>query len=185
MQYWTKYKYKNLTFLALSFIIAFFFFENETIHLFLLHLGTLEYVGVFLAGIMFTSTFTVAISMVILLVIAENLNPIYIGIIAGIGAVLGDFVIFRFVRDRLYDEIKDVYNNFGGNHLRRVLHTKYFSWTLPVIGAALIASPLPDEVGISLMGISRMKTSKFLLLSFALNSIGIFLIITASTFIKP
>lgn len=185
MQSWTKYKYKNLTFLVLSFIAAFFLFENETIHSFLLHLGTLEYVGAFLAGIMFTSTFTVAVSMVILLILAENLNPVHIGIIAGIGAVLGDLVIFRFIRDRLYDEIKDVYHNFGGNQLRRVLHTKYFSWTLPVIGAALIASPLPDEVGISLMGISRLKTSRFILLSFVLNSIGIFLIISASTVVKP
>jgi len=182
---WKRYKYKNLTFLSISFLVAFFFFENETIHSFLLHLGALEYLGAFLAGIMFTSTFTVALSMVILLILAENLNPIHIGIIAGVGAVLGDLLIFRFVRDNLYNEIKDVYNNFGGNHLRRVLHTKYFSWTLPVIGAALIASPLPDEIGISLMGIAKMKTYQFVILSFLLNSVGIFLVISASAIVKP
>ena len=183
MKHW---KYKNLTFLLLSLVLAFFVFRNETLHGFLLHLGNFGYVGAFLAGILFVSTFTVATGAIILLVLAETLSPIEIGVIAGLGAVVGDFAIFRFVKDDLEREVNQIYNKIDGNHhLKKVFHTKYFSWTLPVIGAVIIASPLPDEVGVSLMGISKLKTYQFLLISFILNAIGIFLVVSASVIIKP
>jgi len=120
-----------------------------------------------------------------LLVLAESLNPIELAVIAGLGAVLGDFLIFKFVKDTLSLEITDIYNHFGGDHLSKLLHTRYFSWTLPVIGALIIASPLPDEVGVSLLGISKMSTFKFVILAFLLDFIGIFLVVSASVFIKP
>src|SRR3989338_2735226 len=181
-----SYKYKNLTFLAISLFIAFVLLRNETFHSYLLHLGNLGYIGAFISGILFVSTFTVALATLVLLVLSEGLSPIDIGIIAGLGAVIGDVVIFRFVKDSLAQEIGSIYNLFDHNHhLKKVLHTKYFSWTLPVVGALLIASPLPDEIGVSLMGLSKMKIPQFLLLSFVLNSIGIFLVILASTVIKP
>ena len=183
MKHW---KYQNLTFLFLSLVLAFFVFRNETLHGFLLHLGNFGYVGAFLAGILFVSTFTVVTGAIILLILAETLSPIEIGLVAGLGAVVGDFVIFRFVKDDLAREISLIYNQIDGDHhLKKVFHTKYFSWTLPVIGAVIIASPLPDEVGVSLMGISKLKTYQFLLISFILNAIGIFLVVSASVVIKP
>jgi uncharacterized membrane protein YdjX (TVP38/TMEM64 family) len=121
-----------------------------------------------------------------LLVLAERLSPVEIGIIAGLGAVFGDFVIFRFVKDSLSKEVQSIYDHIDGkHHIRRVFHSKYFSWSIPVIGAIIIASPLPDEIGVSLMGISKMRAYKFLVISFILNAIGIFLIVSASRLIKP
>ncbi|OGK16892.1 hypothetical protein A2690_03450 [Candidatus Roizmanbacteria bacterium RIFCSPHIGHO2_01_FULL_39_12b] len=180
-----SFKYKNLTLLLFSFIIALLLYKNESFHSFLIHLGNLGYVGALIAGFLFVSTFTVATGTLILLVLAEQLSAVEIGIVAGLGAVLGDLIIFHFVQDNLIDEVKLIYLQFGGGHIVKVLHTKYFSWTLPVIGAILIASPLPDEIGISLLGLSKMNPYEFLLLSFILNSIGIFLIVTGSVFIKP
>lgn len=181
-----KYKYKNLTLFASSLVIAFALSQNETFHSYLLHLGSLGYMGAFISGILFVSTFTVALATLILLVLAEGLSPIEIGIFAGIGAVVGDLLIFRFVKNNLTQEIGSLYNFFDHtHHLKKVLHSRYFGWTLPVVGALLIASPLPDEIGVSLMGLSKMKIPQFLLLSFVLNSIGIFLVVLASTVIKP
>lgn len=182
MMHW---KYKNIGFFLISLVVAYFLLRYEPFHSFLLGLGTLGYLGAFIAGILFVSTFTVSTGVIILLVLAESLSAAEIGIIAGLGAVVGDLIIFRFVQDDLMQELTPLYQNLGGNHLTKLLHTKYFSWTLPVIGAAIIASPLPDEVGVSLMGISNMSVNKFLLVSFILNALGIFLIISASTFIKP
>ena len=180
------WKYKNLTFLVASLLVAYFVFSNETIHSYLLHLGNFGYFGAFLAGILFVSTFTVATGAIILLVLAETLSAIEIGLIAGLGAVVGDFIIFRFVKDDLVREIKQLYSVFDKkHHFRKVLRTKYFSWTLPVVGAIMIASPLPDEIGVILMGISKLKTYQFFLVSFLLNAIGIFLVVSASLVIKP
>ena len=185
MEYWKSWKYKNLTFLFVSLVFAFFLGKHEPFHQFLLNLGSFGYIGAFIAGMLFVSTFGFATGAVTLLVLAEKLNIFELGIIAGAGGVLGDFLLFRFVKDRLIDEVAPIYEKIEGNHLHKILHTKYFRWMFPVIGAIIIASPLPDELGVSLMGISKMKNKTFLILSFLLNATGIILVLLVSRFLKP
>lgn len=181
-----KWRYKNLTIALLGLLIAIFLSRFEVFHDLLKQLGSFGYIGAFIAGIFFVSTFTVATSAVVLLILAQSLSPVEIGLIAGLGAVVGDVFIFRLVKNNLSWEIEDIYNHIDKkHHLQKLFHTRYFNWMLPVIGSAIIASPLPDEIGVSLIGISRMGTLKFILLSYVLNSIGIFLIISASVFVKP
>jgi hypothetical protein len=180
------WKYKNLILVFLSIVLAVVLYRFEAFHSLLLHLGGFGYIGAFIAGVLFVWTFTAATSALILLILAETLSPIEIGLIAGLGAVIGDMLIFRLVKDGLANEIEDIYNHMDHKkHLKKLFHSKYFNWMLPVFGAVIIASPLPDEVGVSLMGISKMGTVKFAVLSYVLNSIRIFLIILASVFIKP
>lgn len=185
MDHWRSWKYKNLTIFFLSVIFALALTRFEDFHTFLLNLGSFGYLGAFAAGVLFVSTFTVATGAVILLILAETLSPWEIGLIAGLGAVAGDFTIFRFIKYGLNEELKLIYNHFKNDKLNHLLHTKYFRWSLPVIGALIIASPLPDEIGVSLLGISKMKTYQFLIISFILNAIGIFLVVSASLIIKP
>lgn len=185
MSSWKRYKFKNLSLFGLSFLISLFLFRIEIFHTFLLHLGKFGYIGAFIGGMLFVSTFTVTTGAYILLVIAESISPTEIGIIAGFGAVMSDLIMFHIVKDDLASEIKRLYKRFGGDHVSHVLHSQHFRWTLPVIGAVIIASPLPDELGVSLMGLSKMKTYQFILISFLLNAAGIFLVVSASNFIKP
>lgn len=166
-------------------IFALFLSRVEVFHQFLLKLGGFEYVGAFFAGMLFVSTFTVATGALILLILAENLPLFPMAVVAGGGGVIGDLLIFYFVKDRLTDEIEDLYEKFGGRHLTHILHTDYFRWTLPLVGAIIIASPLPDEIGVSLMGISKMKTYKFIGISFLLNTAGILIVLWLTQFIKP
>lgn len=189
MRFWRDWRYKNLTILVFGLAVALFLSKNENFHSFLLNLGDLGYLGALVAGMLFVSIFTVATSAIILLVLAEKLSPIMIGLIAGLGAVLGDYLIFRFIKDRLAREIEPIYNSLGGSYLNRtikaVFKTKYFSLFIPVIGALIIASPFPDEIGIGLMGFSKLKTYQFLIVAFILNAIGIFIVVSASGVIKP
>lgn len=143
-------------------------------------LGSFGYPGAFLAGIFFVCSFTVAIGVVALAALARELNPVLLALVAASGAVIGNFLIFRIIRDDIMDEVEPLFKKIEGNHLTKLLHTKYFRWSLPVIGALLIISPLPDELGISLMDIAGMTTLRFLGLSFVLNSVGIFLITLVS-----
>ena len=58
-----------------------------------------------------------------------------------------------------------------------------FRWLTFFAGGFIIASPLPDELGIALLGFSKLKTSLFVPLSFTFNFLGICLIgIAASLF---
>jgi len=184
--YHRSWKYKNTALALLSIGLAIFLYKYEPLHQLLFRLSDLGYFGAFLSGMLFVWTFTAATGALMLLILAETLSPIEIGLIAGLGAITGDLLIFRFVKDGLAGEINSIYNQIDHKkHLKKLFHTKYFSWTLPVIGAIIIASPLPDELGVSLISISKMSTVKFVALSYILNSIGIFLIISASLVIKP
>lgn len=178
-----QHKYTNLALVGIGLGIALVLSRIESLHTLLLHVGNLGYIGAFIGGMLFVSTFTVATGSLILFYLAETLSPVEIGLIAGAGAVAGDLIIFRFVKDDLVSELTDLYHHFGGRHFSHLLHTPYFRWTLPVIGALIIASPLPDEVGVSLMGISKMSTLKFILISFLLNSAGIYIVILLSTLV--
>lgn len=182
----SHWRYKNLTIVFIGVILAIVLSRNEMFHSFLMHLGSFGYVGAFIAGILFVSTFTVATSALVLLTLAETLSPIEIGLIAGLGAVVGDMLIFNLIKDNLANEIEEIYDQMdSGHHLKKLFHSKYFNWSLPIFGAIIIASPLPDEMGISLINLSKMSTLKFILISYILNSIGIFLVVSASVIVIP
>lgn len=182
---WHRYHYKNLTYTAAGIILSIALLAIPGFRELLAHLGSFGYLGAFLGGMLFVSTFTVSIGTAILILLAQSLNPVEIGIFAGMGAVIGDLTIFSFIRSRgLASEIMHFFQYWGGDDIRKLVHTKYFSWTLPVLGALIIASPLPDELGIGLMGISRLNTLEFIALSFLLNTLGIITIILAALAVR-
>lgn len=174
------HKRLNIIILLASIITAIAIPRILPIDAYIRQLGPYSYLGAFVAGILFVCSFTVSIGAVMLTVLAKDLNPILLAIIAGAGAVIGNFFIFRFIKDDILDDVAPLFRKLEGNHLTKLLHTKYFRWSLPVIGALLIISPLPDELGISLMDIAGMSVLRFLTLSFFLNSTGIFLVALAA-----
>jgi hypothetical protein len=181
-----KRRYSHYFFLAFSFILSIIILRDVTFHSYLLHLGGFGFVGAIIAGMFFVSTFTVAPATIVLFILSET-HPFWmISIFAGFGATFGDFTIFQIIRENeLIEDLMDIFRYFGGRKVAHVLHSRSLRWTLPFIGALLIASPLPDELGVSIMGISKLKTSKFLVLSYSLNTIGIAILLSMSFFIKP
>ena len=166
--------------LILSLVLFFYFADSNIAQKLIGALGSLGYLGAFITGIFFVSTFTVAPAAVVLFHLANNLNPFEVAVLSGLGAVVGDYIIFQFVRDRVLEELKPLFRKWTGSRISRLVHTPYFAWLLPVIGATIIASPLPDELGVSILGIAKMNRWHFLILSFFLNALGIFLIVTLS-----
>jgi hypothetical protein len=179
--FWKKWKYPYLTTLLISIFIAIFLLQDQSFKSWILDLGSLEYIGVLIAGMMFVSSFTVAISIAILAILSENIHPIAIGLIGGVGAVMGDYLVFKLVRSRLTEEITALFGEENISYVKTVLRSKYISWTLPIIGVAIIASPLPDELGVSLLGISKMSEAKFIFISYVSNSIGILMVASVAT----
>lgn len=172
------WKFRNTILLLLSVILIFIFIDTPFVKNIIHSIGSLGYWGAFLAGVFFVSTFTVAPAGVVLFFLARELNPLIIAVIAGLGAVLGDYLIFRFLKDKIFEELKPIFEKLGGSYFSHLISTPYFAWLAPVLGAIIIASPFPDEIGIGLMGLSKLKNWQFLLISFVLNSVGILIIIT-------
>ena len=178
---YTRYKawrYKNTFLLIASLFLIFYLADTNLGKQSLESISKLGYMGAFFSGIFFVSTFTVTPAGIILFKLAQIYNPILIALVSGLGAVIGDYIIFRFLKDNVFEEIKPIFMKLGGSNLSRLISTPYFAWLAPVLGAFIIASPFPDEIGVGLMGISKLKNWQFLTISFLLNSVGMLLIIT-------
>ena len=142
----------------------------------LAYLGDGVLAASFAAGMFFTSVMTTAPALAVLGILSLHGNPLLVALVGGLGAVCGDYLIFAFVRDRLGEDFAYLLKREGSPRFFKIFHRKSFRWVLPFVGGLIIASPLPDELGLALLGIAKMRTSRFLLLSFAFNSIGILLI---------
>lgn len=132
-----------------------------------------QIIGSFMAGIFFTSAFTIAPSSVALAEISHSAPVFIVAFWGACGAVVGDTVIFLFVRDRFAHDLSEALASFHDKKLTRFFHRRFFKWLGPLIGAFIIASPLPDEMGVTMMGISKIRTWILVLISFVMNFVGV------------
>lgn len=134
----------------------------------------------FIAGIFFTSAFTIAPSSVALVHIAHNSSVPWVVIFGALGAMFGDLILFFFIRDRFAEDLMSVIKKKTIKHILHSFHFGFLRWLSPIIGAIIIASPVPDEFAITLFGMSKMRTVVLIPLSFIMNSLGIYVLIEFS-----
>lgn len=167
---------------VLSIFIAVLLAKTGALQSILTATRELELIGSFIAGIFFTSIFTTAPAVVVLGQIAQANSPLLVAVFGGLGALLGDFIIFRFVKDRLSEDILTLIgdDSTGSSQRRRriraIFHRRLFRYLTMFLGALIIASPLPDELGLALLGFSKIRMSLFIPFSFLANGAGIYII---------
>lgn len=166
----------NWALVIISVLIAYGLFLLPAFKDFILNLGEWSYFGVFLSGILFVFTFTVATAVVAFHTFGEIMLPWTIGLIAGLGAVVGDYLIFMFVRKHIQERTQRLAKDLEKYTWFKIAKNKYFEWLLPLVGIIIVALPFPDEVGMVLLGISKIKPYQFIILAFVLHSITIALI---------
>ena len=164
----------------LSILLAFAIVYFNAVPALLAATGENYLVAAFVAGMFFTSVMTTAPAIAFLGVLALQLNPFVLALVGGVGAVCGDYLIFAFVRDRVSGDLGYLIQKEGGARLFKIFERKTFRWLLPFIGGLIIASPLPDELGLALLGVAKLRTSRFVLISFTFNALGILLIALAA-----
>src|SRR3990167_4208206 len=100
-----NFKYPKFISLAIAIILAYILFKNQNVAGFVSGLENLKYLGVFIAGLFFSFGFTTPFAIGFFI----TLNPSNIwlaGILGGIGAMLSDLIIFKFIKFSFEDEIK-------------------------------------------------------------------------------
>jgi hypothetical protein len=174
-------KYQNILIFLVSIVGVILFSYSPLFPVFFTFIQHFPIIAAFLAGIFFASTFTVAIGGLIIVNLATSLNPLILILFSSLGAISFDLFIFLFFKHHITRGVSEIYKQIDHHsHLKKIVHTKYFAWTLPVIGAFIIASPLPDELGVSLLGLSNTSLTRFLLISSICHTIGISSIVGGS-----
>lgn len=172
-----KHFLKDFGVIALSLLIAIALVRTGLVERLLTSTNELRLIGSFFAGMFFTSVFTTAPAIVALGTIAQSGSVLATAAVGALGSTLGDMLILVLVRDRLSEHLMEhLKASEGWARFMVLIRTRAFRFASFFIGGLIIASPFPDELGISLMGFSKMKTRWFVPLSYAFNFLGILLI---------
>lgn len=159
-----------------SIALSFFLLKDGIIESFLGSFQGFQVLAIFIAGMFFTSVFTTAPAIAVLSVLAQNNNIFLVALLGGLGAMIGDYLIFRFVKDRISEDFKYVFGFSKKKRIPHIFRTKLFHWFAPFFGALIIASPFPDELGIAILGLSHTSNRFFLVISYTFNTLGILVI---------
>jgi hypothetical protein len=135
--------------------------------------------GCFIAGLFFTSVFTVGPASVGLVMLSQTLPPFQVALWGAVGSVCGDLILFIFMRDKVSRELSDIVKNSEYHQVTSFFRLGFVRVLAPVLGALIIASPLPDELGLALMGLSRTRMALVVPISFVMNFLGILALVAA------
>ena len=185
-----RIKYPNLTLLGLSIFISAGLVHVGVMDKVLGHLENLQYVGAFIAGVLFPITFTSPVAVTALYYMGAHYGIMSTVILGAIGAVVVDFIIFNFLKDKTIKEIEQIRTEHRIAHpihghkkrheaLVTLFHTKPFHALAMFIGGVFILLPGPDEIGIAILSSYKMNSKKFILLSLVLNTASVWVVILA------
>jgi len=177
----SKIKYPKLFLLIITFIVAYIIFYERNIPIFHDILLSLGYPGILLAGIFFAYGFTAAPATAFLILMANNQNIFVSALIGGFGALIGDYLIFKLIRHSFHDEIKKLSDEKIIKYIHKKSPSAIKKYFIPVFAGLIIASPFPDEMGVALLASSKIISSRiFFVISFVLNTAGIFVLLLLS-----
>ena len=171
-------KYPKFLLLFITVIIAYIMFYGKAYPPLQNFLSSAGYLGTFISGIFFVYGFTAAPATVVLLMLAKGQNIFLAGLIGGLGALIGDLIIFKFMRVSFSKEVGMMFHEKLVQKINNKIPHLFKKYFIPVFAGFIIASPLPDEIGVALLAINQNISMKiFTLVSYVLNTIGIYTIL--------
>jgi hypothetical protein len=128
------------------------------------------------SGAMYSFSFTAGLSVLLFSEMSITQEMVFpLALIAALGGLFADLLIFRFIKDVILHEL----GSHAKNLIVRATKTKIAKVALGALGAIIIASPFPDELGLTFMGVSKIKFWELVVLTYALDTLGCYLIISA------
>lgn len=174
-----KHLIKNLGILLISILIAVFLVRAGFVGQILQSVQAVPLISALVVGFFIAFALTVAPAIVTLVAIAEHFPVWQVALVGSLGSVLANLLLFRFVKERITDDIITLFERSRYKRVSEFLKLSIVRAVLPIVGAVLVASPLPDEIGLAMMGVSKIKTKFFVITMYILHFLGILFIISA------
>mgnify|MGYP003393241909 FL=1 len=166
---------RDILIIVASISLAFFIAREDIVTTLMSMTGFLP-IEASVAGFSFTSLLTLAPAPVAFAEMSQATPLLQLAAWGAAGAVVGDLVLFLFVRDVVSEDLMSLMRGSWGKKSKALFKTPLLSWAVPVAGALIIASPLPDEVGLAMLGLSKTHLRFLIPVSYAMNFIGIVLV---------
>lgn len=153
-------KYEKLA-LLIGAVIGMLMMLSPSIADFLAYLiggmGGFGYLGAFLAGCISSFGITLPPAIAVLYVLGDVLPPWAVAVVAATGSLMIDIIMFELARRHFSKSFMKVEHK----------HPKLSRWMhrfAPLLVGLVIASPLPDEVVVSIVGAMRFDEKEFIVM---------------------
>ena len=161
----------------LSVLVTILIVRSGAVHDLLRATDDLGILTALIAGVFFASVFTVVPAGAVLGELSQGMSPLIVAFFGAIGCLLSDLLINSALLNRAQNDADDVLRHSPLKKIYRAIKKRSsISWLAALIGAIIVASPFPDEVGLFLMSASKIRRSIFIPLLFALDFLGIYLV---------
>lgn len=171
--------------MALSCAVAYVLFHAGALD-WLQATGQYGYLSIFMAGLFFSFGFTTPFAIAMFIELSPFVHPVPAAIIAGGGALISDFLIFDILRFSAFAEEFDrlratrAMTKFRALLTHSAIPERVRRAVLFTCAGLVIASPLPDELGVSLVsGLTTIRPRAFGAVCFLCNAGGILLFLLA------
>lgn len=175
-KWWRRYEYKHTTLATLSIVLFVLALDTAIVQSILHSIEGLGLLGIFIAGVMFTSFFTTLPAIALLVALSQDYTVLIVGLVGGAGSLVGDWIILKVFEERIAFELKPLIGKFHLDSIYRRLRRKKARENTMLLGMFTIMSPLPDEIGIALMGLSKFNIVTMFAIIYLLNSVGIMIV---------
>lgn len=176
-----SFKYPKLFLLFLCIILAYYLFSQAGISSFIENLSKDNYLSIFLAGVFLALGFSAPFSIGFFILLQPE-NLLFASLIGGFGAMAGDMLIFKTIKYSFIKEFKELERKKIIRKIEKIVEKNknvlIRHYLLYIFAGITIATPLPDEIGISMLaGLTTIKPLKLAIISFFLHSIAVFIIL--------
>lgn len=160
---------RDVAIILFSLIFTIFLARNQDVIPFFEHLTRYPWLSSFVAGIFLVSQFTAIPATAILTGLSLKSPLPIVAISAALGSALGDVGIFSFFKTTIVDDLRYLADKLGiRNYLQRVNNGRY-RVVLRIIGIILWVMPLPDELPLAILGVTKTNNKLFVFLSLFIN----------------
>ncbi len=174
------FKYPKLLLLTTTIALSYYLFSLSIIKDFVTNLNQFGYFSQFIAGVLFSFGFTTPLSIGFFIT-SHPSNILLASVVAGVGSVIGDMVIFKTIKFSFMNEFKELEKKKAIKKIENIVknnkHVLIRHYLIYISAGIILMSPLPDEMGISMLaGLTTIKQGTLALISFILHTIPFFLI---------
>ncbi len=175
------FKYPKLFLFIGLIIFAYFIFTRPFTSGLINFFASINHLGVFISGVLIPFGFSAPFGIGLLTKIPYS-NILLGALIAGTGAMLADLIIFKTIKFSFMDEFKKLEKTPAIKKIENITkknkHVKVVHYLLYIFAGIMIASPLPDEIGVSMLaGLTTIKPLKLGIISLILHTTVIFFIL--------
>ncbi|MBI5138912.1 MAG: hypothetical protein HZA95_03910 [Candidatus Vogelbacteria bacterium] len=172
-----KFTHEHFVVVISCVAVSFLLIKGGTPQLLLNASAQFQILSSFIAGMFFTSLVTMPFAYAAIGGLSGTVPIVTLALVGSAGATMVDMFMLSIVEEGVDAEIEQALSKNVRHRIEVALSHPFLHWLVPIVGALIIPSPLPDEIGLALMGLTKMKPIYVAPICFIMNAIGIFAIV--------